>query len=150
MNPPRRFRNITSSLCALALLCAAAGAPAQTIYKQVDLAGKVTFTDRPDSNLPAQSMTSPALEAPRPPARAVPMTSQRSATINANEAGRRLAQAQLMRSEGADVLPGELTHGSSAGVPSQRYWQRQEKLRLAVEQAQRRANETRLSLIALN
>ena len=35
-------------------------------------------------------------------------------------------------------MPGEQT----AGVPNHRYWQRQEKLRRAVEQAQRRANET--------
>jgi hypothetical protein len=149
MNPRRRLRSVSSILLALALLCAAAGTPAQTtIYKQVDLAGRVMFTDRPDSSLPAQSVTGPALEAPRPPVRAVLMTSQRSATINSNEAARRLAQAQLMRSEGADPLPGEQTQGSAAGVPNQRYWQRQEKLRVLVEHAQQRANEARLPLLA--
>ena len=149
MNPRRRFRNIASSLFALALLCAAAGTPAQTIiYKQVDLAGRITFTDRPDSSLPAQSATGPALEAPKAPTGVVPMTSWRSAAINANEAARRLAQALLIRSEGADPLPGERTHGSGAGVPNQRYWQRQEKLRVLVEQAQQRANEARMPLLA--
>jgi hypothetical protein len=148
MNPRRSLRNIASNLCALALLFAAAGTPAQTIYKQVDLAGRITFTDRPDPNLPAQSMTSPALEAPKPPARVVLMTSRRSAAIDANEAGRRLAQARLKRSEGADPLPGERTHGSGEEVPNRRYWQRQEKLRVLVEQAQQRVNETRLPLLA--
>jgi hypothetical protein len=127
---------------------AATGTPAQTIYKQVDSAGKITFTDRPDPNLPAQSMTSPALDAPKPPARVVPMTSQRSAAINASEARRRLAQAQLMRSEGADLLPRERTDGSGTAMPNQRYWQRQEKLRVLVEQAQQRVNETRQPLLA--
>ena len=155
MNPRRYLRSIASNFCALALLCAAAGAPAQTIYKQVDLAGKVTFTDRPDINLPAQAMTSaaqamtnPALEAPKPPARVGLMTSRRSASIDANEAGRRLAQAQLKRSGGADLLPGDWTHGFGEGVPNQRYWQRQDRLRVHVEQAQQRSNETRLALLA--
>jgi len=141
------LRPIASCLCALALLCAAAGTPAQTIiYKQVDSAGRITFTDRPDANLPAQAMTGPALEAPKAPAAVVTMASRRSASIDANEAARRLAQAQLMRSEGAEPLPGERTPGT--GVPNERYWQRQEKLRVLVEQAQQRANETRMPLLA--
>ena len=155
MSPRPYLRSIASSLCALALLCAATGAPAQTIYKQVDLAGKVTFTDRPDSNLPAQAMTSaaqattkPALEAPKPPARVGLMTSRRSASIDVNEAGLRLAQAQLQRSGGADLLPGDWTHGSAESVPNQRYWQRQDRLRVQVEQAQQRSTETRLALLA--
>jgi hypothetical protein len=147
MNPSRRFPNITSSLCGFALLCAAAGAPAQTIYKQVDGAGRVTFTDRPDSSLLAQPMTSASLEAAKAPAEVILMTAQRSATINAKEAGRRLAQAQQMRSAGADLLRSDWIHGASAGVPSQRYWQRQEKLRVLVEQAQQRAIETRQLLL---
>jgi len=148
MTPRRYLRNIASKLCALALLCAATGAPAQTIYKQVDLAGRVTFTDRPDINLPAQAMTNPALEAPKPPARVGLMTSRRSASIDVNEAGLRLARAQLKRSGGADLLPGDLTHGSGEGVPNQRYWQRQDKLRVQVEKAQQRSNETRMALLA--
>jgi hypothetical protein len=95
-------------------------------------------------------MTGPLLlpEAPKP-ARVVLMSSERSAFINAREAARRLAQAQLMRSEGAAPLPGERTHGSGAGAPNERYLQRQEKLRVLVEQAQLRVNETRLPLLAL-
>lgn len=148
MNPRRLLRTIASSVCAFALLFAATGTPAQTtIYKQVDLAGRITFTDRPDPSLPAQSMASP-LEAPKPPAGIALMASQRSAAIDLKEAARRLAQAQLARSEGADPLPAERTHGPGAGVPNQRYWQRQEKLRVLVEQAQQRVNETRQPLLA--
>ena len=147
MNQGRYHVSIASNLCALALLCAATGAPAQTIYKQVDLAGRVTFTDRPDINLPVQAMTAAPLEAPKRPAGAG-MTSRRSASIDVNEAALRLARAQLKRSGGADLLPGELTHGSGEGVPNQRYWQRQDKLRVQVEKAQQRSNETRLALLA--
>ena len=148
MIPRGYLRNIASGLCALALLCAATGALAQTIYKQVDLAGRVTFTDRPDVNLPVQAMTTAALEAPKPPARAGLITPRRSASIDANEAALRLARAQLKRSGGADLLPGDLTHGSGEGVPNQHYWQRQDKLRVQVEKAQQRSNETRLALLA--
>jgi len=145
MNPRRCLVPI---LCACTLFCAATGAPAQTIYKQVDSAGRVTFTDRPDIDLPAQAMTNPALKAPKPPVGAGLVTSRRSASIDANEAGRRLARAQLSRNNGTDLLPGDLTHGSGEGVPNQRYWQRQDKLRVQVEKAQQRSNETRVALLA--
>jgi hypothetical protein len=155
MNRRRHLRSIASNLCALALLCAATGAPAQTIYKQVDAEGKVTFTDHPDINLPAQAlpsagqvMTNPALQAPNPPARAGLMTSRRSASIDVNEAGLRLAQAQLKRSGGVGMLPADWTHGSGKSVPNQRYWQRQDRLRVLVERAQQRSVETRLALLA--
>jgi hypothetical protein len=153
MKPYRHPRKIASSLL-LALLCAAMGASAQTIYKQVDSAGRTTFTDRPDPSLPAQSMAGPgsiASAAPEAPKLAAPgtlLTSRRSAFIDANEAARRLAQAELMRSEGANPLPGEQSHGAAGLVPNQRYVQRQEKLRLMVERARQRVNETRLPLLA--
>src|SRR5687768_17436756 len=126
MNPRCSSRKIASSL-ALALLCVAMGAPAQTIYKQVDASGRVTFTDRPDASLPAQSMaspmsmTSPVLESPKPVARASLLTPWHSASIDAREAARRLAQAELMRREGADPLPGEQTRGDAGLAPNARY-----------------------------
>ena len=129
-------------------------APAQTIYKQVDAAGRVTFTDRPDPGLPAQAMAGPVVmtsavpESPKPAVRSGLLTPQRSASINASEAARRLAQAQLMRSLGADPLPGEQTRGDAALAPYQRYSQRQDKLRVLVEKAQQRSDETRLALRA--
>jgi len=152
MNPHGCFRNIASSACALALLCVAMDAPAQTIYKQVDAAGRVTFTDRPDPSLPAQSMAAPVPNAvpepPTPAARTGLLTARRLASIDANEAARRLTQAQLKRSEGADLLPGDWTHGSTESVTNQRYSQRQDKLRVLVEKAQQRSDETRLALLA--
>ena len=39
-------------------------------------------------------------------------------------------------------LPGEHAQGTGAGAVNHRYWRRQEKLRIVVEQAQRRSNET--------
>jgi len=71
------------------------------------------------------------------------MSPRQAAAIDANEAARRLSQARLQREQGAQPLPGELARGNEAGVVNHRYWQRQEKLRRVVEQAQLRYNETR-------
>jgi hypothetical protein len=76
------------------------------------------------------------------------MSSRHAATIDANEAARRLRQAQLEREQGAERLPGEQAYGTDASVVNQRYWQRQEELRRVVVQAQRRLDETGRSLRA--
>ncbi|MEK6245697.1 MAG: DUF4124 domain-containing protein, partial [Pseudomonadota bacterium] len=149
MNSRRRVRNIVSRICAAALVCAATGVSAQTIYKQVSAVGHVTFTDQPDATAARQTATDPALEVTKAPARIFTISSRRAATINANEAARRLGEAQLKRKQGAEPLPGEQAQGSDASTVNHRYWWRQEKLRLVVEQAQRRSNETRLSQVAL-
>ena len=122
MNSRQRVGIIASSACAAALLCAAAGVSAQTIYQQVDDEGLTTFSDR--------SAAKPAI-APR-----------RGAKVEANEAARRLKQAQLERARGMEPRPGELTRGTGARAVNYRYWRRQEKLRIVVEQAQRRSSET--------
>jgi hypothetical protein len=122
MNSRQRIRIIASSACAAAVLCAAAGVSAQTLYKQVDDEGRSTFSDR----LAAK----PAI-APRP-----------GAKIEANEAARRLKQAQLEREHGVAPRSGELTQGTGQRTVNYRYWRRQEKLRIVVEQAQRRSRET--------
>lgn len=75
-------------------------------------------------------------------ASAQPVDTKLGATVNASEAERRLAQARLKRRQGIAPLPGERARGSAAGVLNIRYWKRQEKLRLLVEQAQRRSNAT--------
>ena len=107
-----------------ALILAATGALAQT---------------EPDPAPPQQA--APELGEVKAVPRAVRprIASKRAAEINAKEAERRLEQAQLKRIEGAEPLPGEVNGGS---VPNYRYWKRQEQLRLAVEQAQRRWNQT--------
>lgn len=70
------------------------------------------------------------------------IASKRSAEINAREAERRLEQAQLNRREGAEPLPSERVQVNGTTTVSYAYWKRQEQLRLAVEKAQRRWNQT--------
>jgi hypothetical protein len=130
MNSGHRIRTVASGICAAALLCASY-VDAQTVYKQVDDEGHSVFSDRP----PAKSALAP--------------TTRRGARqIEANEAARRLKQAQLERKRGTDPQAGELTPGTGKGTVNYRYWRRQEKLRQVVEQAQRRANETQRPQLA--
>jgi|SRR5271154_6894345 len=140
MESGRCLRIVTSSICAAALACAAADVSAQEIYRHVSLVGGVTFTDQRDPE--------PEAEAAQTPARRPAISQQRAATVNANEAERRLAQAHLKREQGIKPLPGEQVQGSKGTVLSYRYWRRQEKLRLVVEQAQRRLSETHRPQIA--
>ena len=141
MNPRRCARRTLPAILAAAMLCAAAGASAQELYKLVDATGHVTFADRPDAALVPQAASEP--EPARLPKRIAGISSPRAAAIvDAKEAARRLQQAQLTRSRGIEPLPGEKAQHAKEGVLSERYWRRQEKLRLLVEQAQRRANET--------
>ncbi len=122
MNSSIYIRAIASGACAAALLCAAAGVSAQSVFKHLDDEGRVTFSDQP----PARPATLP----------------RRSGRVDVNEAARRLKQARLERSLGAQPGPGELNQGGGAPSVNQRYWRRQEKLRLVVEQALRRSQET--------
>ena len=142
--------NIVWRICAAALLCAATGVPAQTIYKQVNAAGHTTYTDRPDRTLPPPPQTAavPALDVTTALASNSPMSSRGAALIDANEAARRLRQAQLERELGAERLPGEEAHGADASVANQRYRQRQDELRRKVELAQRRLSNALRSLSA--
>jgi len=129
----RRVRNSVCLICAAALSCAAAGVSAQTVHKQVDAEGRITYTDQSDATAsPRKARTTHSV-----------MSARHAATIDANEAARRLAQARLQREQGAQPLPRELDRGPDANVVNHRYWQRQEKLRTVVEQAQLRYNETR-------
>lgn len=148
MNSRHRVRNIAWRICAAALLCAATGVSAQTVYRQVSAAGQITFTDQADTTPAAQTVPAQASEVTKAPARIVAISSRDAATINANEAARRLGQAQLKRKQGAEPLPGEQAQGARAGALNHRYWRRQENLRLVVEQAQRRSNETRQTQLA--
>jgi hypothetical protein len=140
MIPRRHARKTTLAICAAAFLCAAASASAQTVYKLVDAGGKITFTDRPDEARISQADVAPELDVARPPPRISGISSRRAAAaVDANEAARRLRAAQLKRKQGMEPLPGEQ---AKSGVANDRYWRRQEKLRLLVEQAQRRQRET--------
>jgi hypothetical protein len=82
--------NIARTICAAALLCAAAGASAQTIFKHVAPDGRVTYTDH--ANARPESLALAGIPAARPaqaPERAAPaLTPERAALIDANEAHR--------------------------------------------------------------
>jgi hypothetical protein len=43
-------RHITAKICAAAILCSGGEVLAQTIYKQIDAAGRTIFTDRPTAD----------------------------------------------------------------------------------------------------
>ena len=70
------------------------------------------------------------------------MSSRGAAIIDANEAMRRLEQVELELKQGAERLVGEQAHGADANAANQRYRQRQDDLRRAVEHAQRRSDKT--------
>lgn len=143
----RRVRNIAWRICAAAaLLCAAAGVPAQTVHKQVDATGRITYSDRPDMTPSPPAATAPALDVATALASNSAMSSRGAAVIDAKEAARTLGQAQQERKQGAQRPPGEQPHAADAGVANQRHLKRQEKLRHLHEQAQRRSSEIVRSL----
>lgn len=139
---------LASAICAAALLCAASPASAQALYKEVDADGRATFSDRLDALPSSRTGNVPTSDVASALARNTAMSSRRAAMINAREAQRRLTQALLQRAQGAEPLPGEQAHGSTPGAVNHRYWRRQERLMHAVEQAQRRLNETRPAQLA--
>ena len=136
--PP--VRNIVLSICAAVFLCSPAGVSAQPVYKQIDAAGGITFSDRPDTTPSPKKV--PALDVVSALARNSPMSSRGAAIIDANEATRRLGQAELERKQGAERLPGEQAPGTDTSVADDRYRQRQDELRRAVIYAQRRSDKT--------
>jgi len=115
-----------SRACVLVLLCAAGTVSAQEILKQADEESRTTVSDQP---------------APAPAPRRT-IAPRRGGKVDVSEAARRLEQAQLARKHGLEPKPGEFTRVSGTRKVNYRYWQRQEKLRLAVEQAQRRSLDT--------
>ena len=122
MNPSRRTGTFASAVCALALL-SAGSASAQEIFKQVDEDGSTTFSDQP------------------PPRKTVVLP-RRGGKVDVSEAARRLERAQLERKQGLEPQPGEFIQVSGVRTVNYRYWKRQEKLRVAVELAQRRSQAT--------
>lgn len=131
---------MTHTFLAIALMLAASGASSQMLYTSVSADGHKTFSDRPEEI--------PVIQPPRAPAGTMAIGSRRAATVNANEAQRRLVQAQQKRSEGRTPLAGEESRAGGAPVLNQRYWRRQENLRRQVEQAQQRSNALRQPLLA--
>jgi hypothetical protein len=117
------------------------------VYKAADPVGQTTHSDGPDASVKSQeAATDPESPAPQVKRRALP--SRNSAMVNANEARRRLAQAELKRSVGKAPLPGETTRGPDGVAVNNRYWQRQVKLRIEADEAQRRVNATQKMVLA--
>jgi hypothetical protein len=141
-----RLRNIARSVCAVALLCGAAGVSAQAIHKAIDAEGRVTYSDQPDTTPTWHLATVPALDVANALARNAPISSRLAATVDADEAARRLGQALLDRKLGTERLPGERVHGADATAANQRYRLRQQDLQREVEQALHRADVTSRSL----
>lgn len=156
----KAVRNTVWRICATALLGAAASASAQTIYRQVDDAGRSTFTDRPpsgsaivayaislpDARLGSASRPLVGIGARPDVARALrshsAMTSMYAATVDLNEATRRLRQARQSLQEEMEPRPGEWA--DSAYQLNARYQRRQQKLKREVVAAERRSHETSL------
>lgn len=125
----------------IALLCGAGLVAAQTIHRQVDAAGHITYSDiagepAPASRRPGAAEVRHALD------NETAISSRSAAAIDAEEAERRLARSKLQRAEGESPLAGEREPGGSRAL-NHRYWQRQEKLLRRVDEAQRRVDETR-------
>lgn len=130
------------------LLCTAAGVSAQTVFKSVDAAGKVRYSDREAAPRPAPAAFVTASHVASALERNVAMSSPGAVTIDAREAARSLGQARLDRARGARPLAAELAFPGQHDLVTYRYWRRQEQLRQATELALRRSNETRLRMRA--
>jgi hypothetical protein len=146
MNTRQLIRNVAASTSATLLLCAAFSASAQlAVYRLSDPAGHAVYADRPEIPSSPEGIADPAKPvAPvklNPSRRAYPL-------VNASEAKRRLVQSQLKRTQGKAPLPGESIQGPGGDTATYQYWRRQEKLRIEVEQAQRRANAVQPPLMA--
>ncbi len=135
------IRNIARTTCAAALLCAAAGASAQTVYRQVDPAGSITYSNQPRPASAPPAATGSATDVAIALAGNTAIASRRGALIDANEAARRLEPAQRKRKQGAEPLPFDQARATDASTVNSRYLRRQEKLRRYHEQAQRRASQ---------
>ena len=156
-----------SEICAVAILCGGQGVSAQTIYKLTDAIGHTIFTDRsPAGVLVVPNVTSSSQDRDRVPlprnvtgtrldvANALSsnsaMTSTYAATIDFNEATRRLQQARQNRQKGMARLPGEGTPDAGTTSMSKRYQRRQQKLQSEVVAAELRSRETWLVRNALS
>jgi hypothetical protein len=147
MNSRRPARNGARAICAAALFCAAAGVPADPVYKQFDAAGRITHSDQPDTTRLPPTATIASLDVVNALAGATAMSGRRAAIVDANEAARRLGQAERERKLGAEPRPGEEALAADENGVNPKYQRRQDQLRRKVEQAQRRASEADRKLL---
>jgi hypothetical protein len=128
------MKTLVTACMAAFLFCAAgaAGAATQVIFKQTDATGRTIFTDHADaaartvamyaaaeykgpSAQPDDPVLRPAAETDKPTdveralQRMAPISSARAATIDSNEAARRMRQEQRTHTKGAETLRAEPT-----------------------------------------
>jgi hypothetical protein len=149
------------AMCVAAILCSGQGVLAQTIFKQINAAGHTVAGDRPAVGAPVGSYpTNPnqnrdsSLRSPiahgTAPDMAKPFSSSSAkilidaATIDFNEATRRLKLARRNRQAGMELWPGERAESARVSALAKRYQRRQRKLEQEVVAAELRANETAL------
>jgi hypothetical protein len=77
------------------------------------------------------------------------MRSTYAATVDFNEAGRRLRQARQSLQQGIEPRPGERIDSAGTSAMDRRYQRRQQRLERDVMAAERRSRETSLALSAL-
>jgi hypothetical protein len=144
-----RSLNVVWRICAAAILCVSAGASAQSVYKQVDIDGRITYTDRPETTPLPRAATVSDSGVVSALARNCPMTSMSAATVDFHEATRRLVRARQSRREGLEPRRGENTDDAGVRMMNKRYQRDRQRLDREVVAAQRRSNETSLARSAL-
>jgi hypothetical protein len=124
---------------AVALVLAPCAAAAQDVYRHVDTAGRVSFTDHPDLPIVARELE-PLPVAPASAVReAGPKPSVRGGAIDRREANRRLLQAERELARGPDMQQG--IPPSTEARPGDRRKARVKALERSVEAARLRARE---------
>jgi hypothetical protein len=147
-----------AALCAAGLLSASPDNWAQTVYRQVDATGHITFTDRrevapadsffssPNEPQDAKSRSASRSGARHDVATALAlnsaMTSGFAADVDFKEATRRLRQARQERRDGKKALYGEQVERNDSNGQYLRYRKRQQGLEREVVLATQRVEET--------
>lgn len=146
-------RSFAAKVFVAALVFSSVAASAQTVYKQVDKAGRTTFTDRPvDTASTVAFYMAPSSQSRVPgapdasslravSAPALPKFATRSQLIDYKEAARRLQQAQRNLELGTEPQLGERTVVDGKSMLNERYRERRESLSREVAAAQARVNE---------
>jgi hypothetical protein len=129
---------IARGVLAVALAFGAAAASAEGVYKHVDNAGQVSFTDRPEAPVSARELEAPPAKADSIRGRSPALLSRAKAT-DRKEAERRLAQAQRELRRGPDMQQG--IPPSTERTPGDRRRARVATLQRTVDAAQARARE---------
>jgi hypothetical protein len=121
-----------------------AGRVKVVFHRTADADGRVSYGQQPDTTTAVARRTtvSPG-DVARALAGSTTIASPAAQVIDANEAKRRLGQAQQERRLGLAMLPGEKDQLVVPDGKKDRYQRRQEKLERAVDDAQRRSGDTR-------